>query len=177
MDRSASKHRLGDITAAELAGRADNPVILLPLGSQEDHGPCLPMGDYLLAETLAVRIAAAAAARDVPAYVAPGLPFGVADYFGASPGGMALAAGTFRAVLAELLESLLRHGLTRLVILNGHGGNGPVIHDVTLQIRRARGVVIPSFYLWKIASGFNAGPAGAGRSRALRPWRGAAAVA
>ena len=83
--------RLGDLSAPvfqELI--AQNPVILLPLGSQEDHGPHLPMGDYMLAEMLAARIASKAQAGGVPAFVAPGLAFGVADYFGASPGGVSI---------------------------------------------------------------------------------------
>jgi creatinine amidohydrolase len=152
MNNSDSDYRLGNITAPSFAAVARaNPVILLPLGSHEDHGPALPMGDYMLAEVLAGRIAAAATAAGVPAFVAPALAFGAADYFGASPGGMALSAASFRAVLQDLLAGLLRHRLTRIVILNGHGGNLPVIHEVTLEIKRARGVVIPSFYLWKIA--------------------------
>ena len=100
---------------------------------------------------LAGRIAAAATAVGSPSFVAPCLPFGVADYFGCSPGGLALSPAAFRAVLTDLLEGLLRHGLDRIVILNGHGGNVPVIHEVTLKLRRERGLVIPSFYLWKIA--------------------------
>jgi creatinine amidohydrolase len=145
-------HRLGDMTGAAFAQVAPlNPVILLPLGSHEDHGPHLPMGDYLLAESLAVRIAEAATKAGTQTFAAPCLPFGVADYFGCSPGGMAISASSFRAVLTDLLAGLLRHGLTNIVILNGHGGNVPVIHDVTLAIKRERGLVIPSFYLWKIA--------------------------
>jgi creatinine amidohydrolase len=130
---------------------AAKPVILVPLGSHEDHGPHLPMGDYLLAETLAGRIAASATALGSPSFAAPCLPFGVADYFGCSPGGLALSPAAFRTVLTDLLEGLLRHGLDRIVILNGHGGNVPVIHEVTLKLRRERELVVPSFYLWKIA--------------------------
>ena len=152
MSDSRQNFRLGDMTAATFAqAAAANPVVLLPLGSHEDHGPHLPMGDYLLAEQLAVRIAQAATDKGIATFVAPCLPFGVADYFGATPGGLALSPASFRAVLAELLGSLLGHGLSNIVILNGHGGNVPVIHEVTLEIRRTRNVILPSFYLWKIA--------------------------
>ena len=109
------------------------------------------MGDYLLADRLAGRIAEAATALGSRSFVAPCLPFGVADYFGSSPGGLALSPAAFRAALVDLLAGLLRHGLDRIVILNGHGGNVPVIHEVTVNLRRERGVVIPSFYLWKVA--------------------------
>ncbi len=152
MTNSTTHVRLGDLTAKAFASAArDSPVILLPLGSHEDHGPHQPMGDYLLAELIAERIARRATARGTPAFVAPSLPFGVADYFGSSPGGLALTPGTFRRVLQDLLEGLLRHGLRKIVILNAHGGNVPVIHEVTLDLKRTQGLVIPSFYLWKIA--------------------------
>jgi creatinine amidohydrolase len=152
MNTPGRSPHLADMTAPAFAQAvASKPVILLPLGSHEDHGPHLPMGDYLLAERLAGRIAAAAAAIGSPSFVAPCLPFGVADYFGSSPGGLALSPAAFRAALSDLLEGLLRHGLDKIVILNGHGGNVPVIHELTLNLRRARGLVIPSFYLWKIA--------------------------
>jgi len=144
--------KLANISGCDFAAlAAKNPVILLPLGSHEDHGPCLPMGDYILAEILAVKVASLCRESGVAAIVAPALPFGVADYFGSSPGGLAISATTFRAMLSELLKCLLRHQLTRIVILNGHGGNVPSIHDVTLEINLADGAVIPSIYLWKVA--------------------------
>ncbi len=152
MEHHASPYHLGHITATRFAASTPaNPVILLPLGSQETHGPALPMGDYLTAEILALRIAQAVNANNVPCFTAPCLPFGAADYFGDTPGGLAIAPASFRAVLADLIAGLHRSGLTRIVILNGHGGNAPVIHEVTLAVKRATGLVIPSFYLWKIA--------------------------
>lgn len=152
MTDSTAKIRLDDLTSAELrALLARRPVILLPLGSQEDQGAHAPMGDFRLAEIIAARIARAATGAGTLTLAAPALPFGAADHFGAVPGGLALAPATFRAVLADLLADLARTGLDRIVILNGHGGNAPIIHEVTLAIRRARGRLIPSVYLWKIA--------------------------
>ncbi|MHB1304972.1 MAG: creatininase family protein [Acidiphilium sp.] len=147
-----TKTRLDDLTSAELRDVLSlRPLVLLPLGSQEDQGAHAPMGDYRLATELATRIAATASLAGTPTLAAPTLPFGAADHFGAVPGGMALAPATFRAVLADLLEDLRRNGLDRIVILNGHGGNAPIVHEVTLGIRRAGGPIIPSFYLWKVA--------------------------
>lgn len=143
---------LDDLTSAELRALLPRrPLVLLPLGSQEDQGAHAPMGDFRLAAALAGRIARAASEAGTLTLAAPTLPFGAADHFGAVPGGLALAPATFRAVLADLLADLRRSGLDRIVILNGHGGNATLIHEVTLAIRRAGGPVIPSFYLWKIA--------------------------
>ena len=146
------KIRLEDLTSAELRDLLPaRPLLLLPLGSQEDQGAHAPMGDFRLAAMLAARIAGAAMQAGTPALAGPVLPFGAADHFGAIPGGMALAPATFRAVLTDLLGDLIRNGLDRIVILNGHGGNAPIIHEVTLGLRRGGGPVVPCLYLWKIA--------------------------
>ncbi|MDA8051018.1 MAG: creatininase family protein [Rhodospirillales bacterium] len=162
-----TKHLLAQLTSAEARERlAARPVILLPLGSHEDQGPHAPMGDFLSAAAMAERIAARAGERGTDALVAPVVPFGVAEYFGHAPGGIALSPATFRALFSEVLEALLRHGQTRLLIINGHGGNVPVIHEVTLAIRRARGLIIPSFYLWRIGYGLLPGILGPEKARA-----------
>jgi creatinine amidohydrolase len=162
-----TKHALAELTSAEARARlASRPVILIPLGSHEDQGPHAPMGDFLLAAVLAERIAARAAALGTDTLVAPAVPFGVADHFAHAPGGIALQPATFRALLSDILEALLRHGQTRLVLINGHGGNVPVIHELTLAVRKARGIVIPSFYLWRIGHGLLPGIVGPEKAQA-----------
>ncbi|WP_149537827.1 creatininase family protein [Siccirubricoccus phaeus] len=138
------KHRLEEMTFLEFRERmAEDPVILLPLGSVEVQGPCNPMGDYLLAGVLADRVA-----QQSGAIVAPTLPFGCADYFRDIPGGMQLSAPAFRAVLRDMLTGFLDHKLERLVIFNGHTGNNALIDEVTRQLRRERGVIIPWLNIW-----------------------------
>lgn len=144
--------RLSDLTAADFAqGAGENPVILLCLGSHEDHGPHLPMGDFTLGDQIAVRMAQAARGLGVSCFLAPTMPYGVADYFARSPGAIAVSASVFKGLLADLLGGLAAQSLTRIVILNGHGGNVPVVHEVTLAIKNATGRAIPSLYLWKLA--------------------------
>ncbi len=162
-----AKLRMAEITGGEArALYARNPVVLLPMGSHEDQGPHAPMGDYLLAERMAELIAERAVAAGTPCVVAPVLPFGKADFFAPMPGAIALSAATLRAVLDDMLAALLRHGLTRLIVLNGHGGNAEVVRDATQAIRHAGGPLIPSFYLWRIASGLLPEILGPERARA-----------
>ncbi len=137
-----------------------NPVILLPMGSHEDQGPHAPMGDFLAAAKIAELIARRASDAGTETLVAPVLPFGGADYFGAMPGGIALGQATLLAVIRDMLDSLLRHKLTRLIVINGHGGNVQAIHEATHAVYRARGVLIPSLYLWRIGYGLLPGVLG-----------------
>lgn len=120
------------------------PVVLVPLGSQEIQGPVVPMGDFMLTRVVATEIA-----RLSGALAAPTLPFGYAEYFRTVPGGIALSAEAFLTTLRDILENILDHGLVRIVILNGHSGNAPLIDQVTRAIRKQYGVLVPSIHLWR----------------------------
>ena len=138
------KHVLASMTYPEFKARmAEDPVILLPLGSVEVQGPCNPMGDFALASVLAERVAARTGA-----IAAPTMPFGCADYFRDVPGGMQIRASTFRAILNDMVMSFLDHGLTRLLVFNGHTGNNALIDETLRDIRRAHGVVVPWINIW-----------------------------
>jgi creatinine amidohydrolase len=162
------KVRLGELTAVEaweILGK--NPVILLPLGSHEDQGPHAPMGDYLLAEHVATQIADRACALGVETLVAPVLPFGGSNYFGSTPGGLAISQTTLRAILVDVLGCLLRHHLSNLIILNGHDGNVQCIQEVTSEIYRSSGCLIPNIYLWRVAQSLLADVVGEEKARKM----------
>jgi creatinine amidohydrolase len=145
---------MGQIVGAE--GRklyATNPVVLLPMGSHEDQGPHAPMGDYLLAEKIAELMALRATERGVRTVVAPVVPFGGADFFSPMPGGIALSQSTLTLVIQEMVAALHKHGLTRIVFINGHGGNVGPIAEVAREVYRRTKLVHPSLYLWRIAYG------------------------
>jgi len=145
------KIKMAELTGSEAREMfASKPVILLPLGSHEDQGPHSPMGDFMCAERLAELIAHQATQEGTTTVVAPVLPFGGADFFGSMPGGIALSQATLVAVLRDMLACLVRHDLTRLVVVNGHGGNVSAIHQATQEIYRDTGVLVPSLYLWQI---------------------------
>ncbi len=99
--------------------RSDDRVVL-PLGSTEQHG-YLSLGvDTILSERVAVE-----AAEPLGVPVLPSLPYGLTPYFAAYPGSPTLRAGTYMAVVRDLLDSLHEQGFRRFLIVNGHGGNSP----------------------------------------------------
>ena len=122
--------RLSELSRAEAGerGRA-GAVCLLPVGSLEQHGDHLPVGtDSLLAETVALR-AAGLARRDV--VVAPTI------WTGLSPHHVRLGVTVTLEpeLLVELVRSVvgsLRSWFSRVVIVNGHGGNRGWLADPTL---------------------------------------------
>lgn len=142
------KHRLQDMTCAEFAERAkEKPVILLPFGAQEQQGPHSPMGDFILAD----RLAALAAERS-GAVAAPTVPFGESETLRGMPGCISLRPPTLVALIEDICENFLEHGLDHLVILNGQTGNGPCIDQATRRLRRKHGVMIPRLDLWRITT-------------------------
>lgn len=144
MTGPVAKHRLEDMTFEEFSQRRkDDPVILLPFGSQEIQGTCNPMGDFRLAGMIADLVA-----ERTGALVAPTLPFGYADFFRDVPGSIQLSASTFQAVVEDYVRSLTETGSTRLLILNGHTQNSPLIEVALRSLRRSTGVAVPWINIW-----------------------------
>lgn len=139
------KHALKDMTFAEFRERlSEKPVIILPFGSQEEQGPHAPMGDYMLTEAVAARVAKASGA-----IVAPIIPFGYADFFKTIPGGIQLRASTFSAVVEDMVTAFLDHDIEHILILNGHTSNAPLFDQTLRRIRAERGVSVPVINLWQ----------------------------
>jgi creatinine amidohydrolase len=94
-------------------------MVILPVGSVEQHGLHLPLGtDYLNGVERAKLIAQRA---DV--LVAPILLPGQSPYHMEFPGTITLSSETLQRVYVEAAQSLIRHGFKRFLILNAHGGN------------------------------------------------------
>lgn len=102
---------------------AANPLVILPVGSTEAHGPHLPLD----VDTHQAGHVAELVAGRTGSLVAPTLPYGYATTWMAFPGTMTLQADTFQQVVVELVSSILAHGFRRVLILNGHRPNGTAI--------------------------------------------------
>lgn len=112
-----------ELTAPELnrLAKAD-ALVILPVGSMEQHGPHLAVGvDTYLCE--GVCRLAAGRAEPGRCVVAPTLWVGMAEHHMAMGGTFTLDIPTYRAVLLCLLRSIERHGFRRVLIVNGHAGN------------------------------------------------------
>lgn len=148
------KIRMAELTSEEARQHLTaEAVVLLPMGSLEDQGIHAPMGDYMAADLMAVEIAKAARADGVVTFVAPVIPFGGRDYFDSSHGGISISHATLCGILDDMFACLNRHGIRKLLIVNGHGGNVPAITEVALRWRHKAGLFVPSMYLWQVAYG------------------------
>jgi creatinine amidohydrolase len=109
------------------------------------------MGDYLVAEDIAVRIAEQARALGADALVAPAIPFGGEDFFAGVAGGITLSIPTLTAVITEAAEAFIRTGTRAILIVNGHAGTIGPAEAAARAARHRHGVIIPSLHLWREA--------------------------
>ncbi len=94
---------------------------ILPIGSTEQHSFLRLTVDCILPERVA---AEAAEPLGIPVF--PVLSYGVTPYFGAFPGTISLRVETHLHVIRDILDSMANSGFRRIMIVNGHGGNGAV---------------------------------------------------
>jgi creatinine amidohydrolase len=115
---------------------AEGAIVLLPVASTEQHGPHLATGvdDYLCSE--ACRRAAALVLKERPIVVAPTVWCGLAEHHVAFGGTFTLSLSTYYALLRDLCRSILRAGFTKILIVNGHGGNIAALNAFTTELAR-----------------------------------------
>lgn len=119
-------------------------VILLPVGSVEQHGPHLPvMTDA--AEAIAVALGAG---RRAAVLVAPPIWYGWTPHHMAYPGTITLRPETLTALIEDVCRSLVYHGFKRILILNGHRvANLPPIEIAVARTRNTTGAYVALYDL------------------------------
>jgi creatinine amidohydrolase len=129
---------------------AENAIVIIPVGSMEQHGPHLPVQvDALLAGEVAQR-AAARLANATAIVVAPTLWMGLAEHHMAFGATITLDFPTFHALLRCVCRSILRHGFRRILILNGHGGNIAALTAIVGELSTELNAPIATATYWTL---------------------------
>ena len=99
-------------------------VAVLPMGATEPHNYHLPYGnDFLTVRRVGERICEQAHQRGAKVLLLPTIPFGVDSNLLEFPLTIHVSLKALAAVLRDVIRSLECHGIRKLVLLNGHGGN------------------------------------------------------
>jgi mycofactocin system creatininase family protein len=127
---------LGNSTSRQL--QATSSVVVVPVGSTEQHGPHLPLDTDT---RIAVSVARAATARlgrpapdAVPYLVAPAIAYGASGEHEAFPGTISIGTEALEHLLVEFGRSV-SNWADRLVFVNGHGGNVGALRSAVRRLR------------------------------------------
>ena len=101
-----------------------NPVVVIPLGSIEQHGVQLPLGTDSLS---AIEICKAIAKR-TDSLVLPITWVGYSEYHMGFKGTITFSQDTLAWIITDTIRSLSCHGLIRILIVNFHGGNTDILN-------------------------------------------------
>jgi creatinine amidohydrolase len=128
-----------ELTQPEIAAQLKaNPLVILPCGSIEQHGPHLPAGT----DTLAANGIACAVAERMDALVLPATPFGVTPMHMPYEGTITLTPDTYMRVQTETCVSAAKHGARQLMIVNWHEGNIPSLAITAESLHRDHGMCV-----------------------------------
>jgi creatinine amidohydrolase len=138
-------HEMSWTEAKEYFERDD--IAIIPVGSNEQHGPQNPLGtDHLIAKALAEETAKRTGVLCVQV-----IPFGVSSHHKQFWGTISIKPETLQKYVEDVCLSLNYYGVRKIVIVNGHGGNLNALTDLARKLRE-KGIFISIFQWWPAAS-------------------------
>ena len=142
------------LTGPEIRAVAAAPdaLVMLPVGSLEQHGPHLPV----ITDTRSASEAATRAARMLdgapPTLVLPGMWTGMSEHHLPFGGTISLNFAEFHGVLRGVARSLRALGFRRLLIVNGHGGNVDPLAVSARELAHEFGLAVVATTPWAAAA-------------------------
>lgn len=142
--------RLQELTLKQTRSRTPD-VAVLPIGSTEAHGPHVPYGsDTFHSTMIADRVCEAATGLGASVVLLPTLPYGVQGNTMGFPLTVGVEQTTLDRMITEIIDSLERQGVKKLVLVNGHGGNDfkPLLRSIYPKTK----VFVCLVDWWKVGS-------------------------
>jgi creatinine amidohydrolase len=127
---------LADMTSPDVGAALKNgfTTVVFAVGSNEQHGPCLPLStDTVLGDALAEAVAG----KLVKSLKAPTVNVGCSEHHMRFPGTITLRKETLQDVVRDYVDSLAKHGFKRIVVLPTHGGNFGPLAEIAEELKTA----------------------------------------
>jgi len=124
-------------------------VVVIPVAATEQHADHLPVNtDTNVCFTIARR--AAEAITEFPVLVLPPVWSGYSPHHMKYPGSITLKYHTFMEMLSEIAVSIHTHGFKKILFLNGHGGNSPVVSGLRTKLAAEENVPVVGYTYWEL---------------------------
>jgi creatinine amidohydrolase len=149
-----SSNLLEEMNAVQVRKNTNNnTVAVIVLGACENHGDHMPFGsDFIFPMELAKRLARKTEKRNI--IILPALPYGVSLHHNEFQMTVSLEPPTLQLIIENLVESLIKNGLRRILVINGHDGNiAPVESAARTCKDRHPDTVIACLEAWWISVG------------------------
>jgi len=144
---------LHHLDTSEAKDLLPNSLVVLPVGSIEQHCNA-PLGlDAMISEAVAARACLRLESKNIACIILPAIYYGFWFYheWMDSPGTISLRPTTLLSLIEDIIASLAEHGAKKIVILNGHGGNSGILEAAARVISRKYNVVIGVIDYWRVA--------------------------
>jgi creatinine amidohydrolase len=151
LEAVAQEYRYERLTWPEVnSAVALNKVIVLPIGSIEQHGHHLPLDvDVRLASSVALE-----AGRQSPSnmIVMPPVTYGYCPHVMDFPGTITIEPDTFTRMLIDIAKSVAHHGFKRIIMLNGHGSNYHLVDQAGRQVNLQTEAMCCTLSWWQLSA-------------------------
>lgn len=113
--------KFGDNCWVDIQQADKNKIVVIPLGSMEQHGHHSPLlTDTYLVTEVAERVEEHLSEQ---IYMLPTMWLGASDHHLDLPGTVSVTNSVYTVIIKNIVRSIAQAGFRRLVFLNGHGGN------------------------------------------------------
>ena len=132
-----SSRLLEEMNARQIRNNLNNDTIaLLVFGACENHGDHMPFGsDFIFPMELAKRIASKSKNKNI--IILPAVPYGVSLHHNEFQMTMSLQSHTLELIIEDLFSSIVKNGIKRILVINGHDGNIAPIESVQ-ELRKTK---------------------------------------
>jgi creatinine amidohydrolase/Fe(II)-dependent formamide hydrolase-like protein len=127
---------------------SEEALILIPIGSIEQHGHHLPIATDSIISQEVTRLIAERINNEFHVLVFPQIPFGKSTEHTSRPGTVSLEIKVLTNLLHNICKDLVKNNFKKIVFINGHGGNTNLLNSILREIREETGAFVSSIYLY-----------------------------